>query len=255
MKGIIQQEIGKIEAARGIRILFACESGSRAWGFPSPDSDWDVRFIYARPQAEYLSLREQKDTLDFAIKEDLDLAGWDIRKTLQLIGRSNATPAEWLQSPSIYSEVEGFREACFSEATRHYNPHGAYAHYIGLATGSFKKIENAEQGAKLKTWFYVLRPLLAAKWIRDQATVPPMEFAPLMLAGCHDNMQQLLSDLIAQKAQLDESATLPIPADIESYARALYTELDADRANIPQHAREGWEALDASFLSWTSSTA
>ena len=111
MKEKILEKLKEIEKANNIKILFACESGSRAWGFPSPDSDYDVRFVYVRNIEDYLSVREHKDQLSFPITDVLDVYGWDLKKVLMLMNKSNTTIFEWLQSPQIYFEEEGFREA------------------------------------------------------------------------------------------------------------------------------------------------
>ena len=105
----ITAALAALEAQHGIRILYACESGSRAWGFPSPDSDYDVRFIYVHPLDWYLGLDEGPDTLNFPVDDELDLAGWELRKTLRLLRGSNAALFEWLQSPIVYHEAPGFR--------------------------------------------------------------------------------------------------------------------------------------------------
>jgi predicted nucleotidyltransferase len=109
MQTRIATALAALEAQHGIRILCACESGSRAWGFPSPDSDYDVRFIYVHALDWYLGLDEGPDTLNFPVDDELDLAGWELRKTLRLLRSSNAALFEWLQSPIVYHEVPGFR--------------------------------------------------------------------------------------------------------------------------------------------------
>src|SRR5450755_2879949 len=86
----IKQKLYELETNQNIRILYACESGSRAWGFPSPDSDFDVRFIYARTTNDYLSIHEIKDVIDLPVNEVLDIGGWDIKKALKLFLKSNA---------------------------------------------------------------------------------------------------------------------------------------------------------------------
>ena len=110
MKQLITDKLATVEKENYIKILFSCESGSRGWEFPSPDSDYDVRFIYVRPYRYYLSVMERADDLNFAIDGDLDMYGWDIRKVLQLMRKSNVTPFEWLQSPIIYRQEPGFKE-------------------------------------------------------------------------------------------------------------------------------------------------
>src|ERR1044072_9601128 len=103
MQEIIQQQIRNIEKEHHVRILYACESGSRAWGFASPDSDYDVRFIYTRRADDYLSISERRDVIELPVNEVLDIGGWDIRKALQLFLKSNAPLYEWLQSPVVYA--------------------------------------------------------------------------------------------------------------------------------------------------------
>src|SRR5690349_14763485 len=98
---LVREHLNKIENEFRVRILYACESGSRAWGFPSPDSDFDVRFIYVHDRDWYLSLSEDRDTIEKNLPGDLDIGGWDIRKTLRLISKSNVIPLEWLQSPIV----------------------------------------------------------------------------------------------------------------------------------------------------------
>jgi uncharacterized protein len=104
----INQQLTTIEQTQNVRILYACESGSRAWGFASPDSDYDVRFIYLQPRANYLSIYDRRDVIDLPVNAVLDINGWDIRKTLQLFYKSNGALYEWLQSPIVYKEEPGF---------------------------------------------------------------------------------------------------------------------------------------------------
>jgi len=111
MQTIITNKLTDIAAERGIRILFACESGSRGWQFPSPDSDYDVRFIYACPMDDYLTVADRDEQIGFPINDELDILGWDIRKVLRLKQKSNTTPFEWLQSPIVYMQQPGFRSA------------------------------------------------------------------------------------------------------------------------------------------------
>ena len=86
MRAYVAAKLGAVAAEEGVRVLYAAESGSRAWGFASPDSDHDVRFIYAHERDWYVSLWEDRDVVERGIDEKLvDLAGWDIRKALRLL--------------------------------------------------------------------------------------------------------------------------------------------------------------------------
>ena len=158
-----------------VTILYACESGSRAWGFPSPDSDYDVRFIYAHPQDWYLSLFEQRDVIEQPINDLLDISGWDLRKALQLLFKSNAALIEWLHSPITYMQdneiVNNLREL----ATISFQPLGVCHHYLGMAKKGWDDVSEQEY-VKLKRYFYILRALLCCEWIIHKKTIPPVEF-------------------------------------------------------------------------------
>ena len=112
----IQRSIDEIEQSENVTVLYACESGSRAWGFHSQDSDYDVRFIYAHPPDWYLSvdLEKKRDVIERPILDDLDVSGWDLRKSLQLFRKSNPPLLEWLDSPIVYRDR--FDVAFFSRA-------------------------------------------------------------------------------------------------------------------------------------------
>lgn len=105
MKNIIEEKLNEIEKNEEVKILLAVESGSRAWGFPSPDSDYDVRFIYLRKLNEYLKLETIKDVIEWQLDDVLDINGWDIKKVLQLMFKSNPSIIEWLSSPIVYRET------------------------------------------------------------------------------------------------------------------------------------------------------
>lgn len=180
MKKLILDRLNELEIEHNIKILYACESGSRAWGFASPNSDWDVRFMYVHTRDWYLSIDEQKDMLDFAIDaNELDLTGWDLRKTLRLFRGSNASPFEWLQSPIVYLDPYNFKSRLWDLTEDYFKPRSAAFHYLGLAKSSSKK-GLVDGLMDIKKYFYVLRPLLAAYWICTKKTAPPMEFAPLL---------------------------------------------------------------------------
>ncbi len=209
MQQLILERLNQIETEKNIKILYACESGSRGWGFASPDSDYDIRFIYVRDINWYLSIHERKDFLDFSIDEnDLDINGWDLRKLLGLLRKSNATPFEWLQSPIIYREVEDFRKDCMHFFPNYFNPKTLANHYLGIATGALKAGIIGDE-FNIKKYFYVLRPVLAAKWVVDQKNVPPMEFQQL-LEGI--NKQRILLEeieqLVEQKLKAKEGALI-----------------------------------------------
>jgi predicted nucleotidyltransferase len=178
MRAQIMQALRDIEATHDVTVLFACESGSRGWGFASPDSDYDVRFIYVNRLPWYLTVQPRRDVIEVPISGDLDINGWDLRKALGLMRESNPTLLEWLRSPIVYRDdavaMPRFRalsEAVFSNAR-------GWHHYTSMAKKNFREHLQADE-VRYKKYLYVLRPLLAARWIRAQPGVPPMRFADL----------------------------------------------------------------------------
>lgn len=176
-----------IERTHNVTILYACESGSRAWGFASPDSDYDVRFIYVHPLPWYLSVETQRDVIERPIDDVLDVSGWELRKTLQLLLRSNPVLPEWLDSPVVYRE-ESKPVQCLRELTENYfSSLKGYHHYYSMAIKNYRGYFKSDQ-VRLKKYLYVLRPLLAARWIESHHTAPPMRFAALAEGTLTDEM-------------------------------------------------------------------
>lgn len=202
MEQAIHKQLHNIAAVRGIRILYACESGSRAWGFPSPDSDYDVRFVYAHPAAAYLSIREAKDVIELPIDELLDIGGWDLRKTLQLFLKSNAPLYEWLQSPIVYQQQGSLVGELRSLMPRYFSRRAACHHYLSMARNTFRELQGPE--VRLKKYFYALRPLLAALWVLERKEVPPMQFDQLRTLIANPHWQAAVSELLEQKRQSNE---------------------------------------------------
>lgn len=212
MKEIIRNKLRKIEKEHGIKILYSCESGSRAWGFPSPDSDYDIRFIYLRQLEDYLTIQPKKDHLSFPINDELDIYGWDISKVLQLITRSNTTPFEWLQSSVIYREDKIFQKELWKLCQSYFCPRSNIHHYLGVARGAMETMQ--EEEIKIKKLFYVLRPLLAALWCVELKTIAPMSIFPLMDLLSGDLREKVLS-LIDLKSTSAEGYLIKIDKDIK----------------------------------------
>ncbi|MBR0440703.1 MAG: nucleotidyltransferase domain-containing protein, partial [Firmicutes bacterium] len=180
MKELILSRLRQIEKDNGVRILLAVESGSRAWGFASSDSDYDVRFIYARPAEDYLRIEEIRDVIEVPISGELDINGWDLKKTLRLLYRSNPTLFEWFSSPIVYRETPF--AARFREIMNDYfSRKKSLYHYISMAEGNYREFLKGET-VKAKKYFYVLRPVLACRWVLDRGTPPPMLFSDLASA-------------------------------------------------------------------------
>jgi predicted nucleotidyltransferase len=203
----IRAELNAIERAESVRILLAVESGSRAWGFPSSDSDYDVRFVYVRPLETYLAVTPLRDVIERPVDGTLDVSGWDLRKALQLMLRSNAVLIEWLTSPVRYRNWDGADDllalarsaASLSALTYHYQ-HQARRSFEALGEGN---------SARLKSYCYALRSALAIAWIRQRGEAPPMAIGAL-IAGLTlpQALVQPIRHLIALKLESAENAMM-----------------------------------------------
>jgi len=200
----------EIEQQYNVRILYACESGSRAWGFPSIDSDYDVRFIYTLSKNQYLSIEEKKDTIDIPVNEVLDINGWDFRKSLRLFYNSNAPLYEWLQSPVVYKQDESFLKTLKPLMSEYFSLRKGMHHYLGMAKNAGTDLRGSE--IKIKKYFYCLRPLLSALWIVDKQELPPMEFVLLRAQIKNEVWQNAIDELLNIKTQATEKTTIqPVP--------------------------------------------
>jgi predicted nucleotidyltransferase len=179
MKQRIVQELDKIEKEHGIRILLASESGSRAWGFPSNDSDYDVRFIYSNNTDWYLSIGNKRDVVELPIDEILDINGWDLKKALQLMRKSNSPLLEWLSSPIKYIVLPEAYEKLLELSKLAFKPETSCHHYLAMARKSIENL-NGDGKAKLKTYMYAIRPMLCCEWIIQHLSQPPMQISELL---------------------------------------------------------------------------
>jgi predicted nucleotidyltransferase len=216
MQDIILSQLSELERTHNVRILFAIESGSRAWGFPSPDSDYDVRFVYAHQPEWYVSLTEQSDVIELPVNEVLDIGGWDIRKALRLMAKSNAVIFEWMQSPIVYKEQEGFLSAFAAIAPSSFSPIAAMHHYLSMAKGKFAECMEGEQ-VKLKRYMYCLRALLSALWIMNRKSIPPMEIQHLLAEMTDQQLRDKVTELIGLKATKPESYLHPHEHALEEF--------------------------------------
>ncbi|MFF2889708.1 nucleotidyltransferase domain-containing protein [Paenibacillus sp. NPDC057967] len=230
----IRRELERLEQEEGIRILYACESGSRAWGFPSQDSDYDVRFIYVRPVDWYLSIFEKRDVIERPISEMLDISGWDLRKTLNLFRKSNPPLMEWLDSPIIYSEAFQTADRLRELSYEAYSPKASIYHYLHMARGNYRTYLQGEV-VRIKKYFYVLRPILACEWILRMGKMPPMAFESLVdeLLPKDGELYRLIGELLARKKagdELDDEPRLPL---LNEYIEDRLASLEQAAAQLP----------------------
>ncbi len=201
----VQRRLDIIERHEGCRILFAIESGSRAWGFPSPDSDYDVRFVYARPVSWYLSLSPGRDVIETPIEDDMDVNGWDLRKALLLVLKSNAVISEWMESPIVYRQDAVALRQLRRFADRALHPRALTYHYSHLARQQVAAKLSKDRIA-LKRYFYALRPALALRFLRtNPGCRPPMHLAALMSeTALPAATRRKIDELVAIKRQTRE---------------------------------------------------
>jgi predicted nucleotidyltransferase len=234
MRQRIEEELAAIEHQYDIQILLAIESGSRAWGFPSVDSDYDVRFIYAHRIDTYLSIESPRDVIERPIDRVLDISGWDLRKALRLVVRSNPVVFEWLASPVQYKSVEGLvtRIRSLSDQTC-FLPALAY-HYDRMARHSFDEVRSHAEAISLKTYCYALRPCLARLWIRQFGTAPPMDLPTLLEKSVvADDLRKVIFELVELKAAgTEETVASRVPA-LDDFISGVLSE-PAIRPTMPE---------------------
>lgn len=247
MKETILSKLNEIENRENVRILLAVESGSRAWGYASPDSDYDVRFIYVRPKEDYLRLEKTRDVIELPIEGELDMNGWDLDKTLRLLRASNPTLFEWFSSPIVYRETS-FAQELRSIMQRYFSSKRGLSHYLSMASNNYREYLKGDT-VKAKKYFYVLRPVLACRWILDKGTPPPMLFSKLMEAELDPLLLPDVNRLLDLKMNAPEIKTIPKIESINHYLGSSIEEVRSRIVQLPQDANHGWEELDQLFLS------
>ncbi|RII41177.1 nucleotidyltransferase domain-containing protein [Galactobacter valiniphilus] len=226
----IDERLSGVEAAHGVRVLWAIESGSRAWGFPSPDSDYDARFLYLRPAADYLSLWPVRDVIETPLDAVFDVNGWDLAKAVRLIVKGNAAALEWLRSPIVYFGDAAFRDRALALAERVTRREDLGRHYLHVAR------QQRLGRANLKRFFYVLRPAAALHWLAEHPDriLPPMDL-PTLLAEANPGaaVRSAAEGLIALKSRTREMGAGEVPAVL-----AEFVERELARAVVFEAAGE-----------------
>jgi len=232
MNETILKKLSEIEAKEKVVILYACESGSRACGFPSDNSDYDIRFLYIRPYAWYLSIEQKPDVLEYKLEGDLDANGWDLRKALGLFQKSNPPLFEWLNSPIKYFEKYSTADKMRQLMPIYYSPIACAHHYLHMAQGNYREYLNGEQ-VWLKKYFYVLRPLLAIKWIESGFGPVPTEFQVLVNRMIEDiKLKAEIEQLVTLKLQGDELAKGPRLRMISDFIERELSRLESSSINF-----------------------
>jgi predicted nucleotidyltransferase len=225
----IDERLTGVEAEHEVRIALAIESGSRAWGFPSPDSDYDCRFVFIRPVEQYLSPWVRRDVIETPLDAVLDVNGWELGKALKLLLKGNGVIIEWLRSPIVYRGDAGFRDDMLAFATEFADRGLIARHYLHLGERQRTVYLGDGEDVSIKKIFYALRPAAMLRWLRLRPgeAIAPMHF-PTVMAGCEPpaDVAAVVEDLMARKAQTRELGSARLPEPIRAF---IDTEFDLAR--------------------------
>ncbi|HYH75529.1 MAG TPA: nucleotidyltransferase domain-containing protein [Candidatus Saccharimonadales bacterium] len=222
--------------SEGVECIFGVESGSRSWGFASPDSDYDVRFIYLRPQADYLRITRPRDVIEFCEPvNNLDMVGWDAPKALQLLGKSNPSIIEWLHTPLVYSKhdqalviLQEAAKACFSAKA-------LAMHYTLLGEGHVAKYILRKEMIAPKKYFYALRSILSAQFVIHNNQPAPIVFEELLsVSHIPSDIRTIIDDLLAAKKVAGEKEQIVPLAQLNTYIIDKLEELLPAARKLPQ---------------------
>jgi predicted nucleotidyltransferase len=241
----IDRRLASVIDEHDVRIPWAIESGSRAWGFPSPDSDYDCRFLFVRSRDHYLSLWPERDVIETPLDDTYDVNGWDLAKTLKLIAKGNATAIEWLRSPIVYTGDEGFRDELLALAGDIGDRVAVGRHYLHVA-------QQQRAGAPtLKRFFYVLRPATALRWLDTHPgdAVPPMDLPTLLAeSDVTDEVRDAALELIAVKSETREMGVGSPPDVLERFVTAQLDRAAHFETDVPKHDLVRVQALTDEFF-------
>ena len=249
METKILQRLKNIESKYDVKILLAVESGSRAWGFASKDSDYDVRFVYVHRKEWYLTLIEGRDVIEELDSDGvMDFAGWDIRKALLLMGKGNCAFAEWLNSPIIYYKDAEFFQSISSLKNDYFRKVSAVNHYYHMAMNHDKRYLE-KRGCEMKRFMYHLRGLLAAKWAAIHGTYPHVLFEELVEKMVEEeNIKNEIGKLVELKRESREHNTTIVNDDLVNYANGIAEDINSILGSFPDDKTQDFKKLDEFFL-------
>ena len=247
----IDARLAAVAREHEVSVPLAIESGSRAWGFPSPDSDYDCRFVFVRPADHYLSLWQRRDVIETPLERELDVNGWDLRKAIKLLLKGNAVIVEWLRSPIIYHGEAWFRDACLEFANRFTDRNLIGRHYLHLGEQQRRNFFGDGQSVAQKKIFYVLRPAATLRWLRlhEGRSVAPMHL-PTLMRECNppEEIAAEVSKMIAQKAVAREMGVAPISTSIATFIDAEFEQGRALFSGRPHRHSEKFAAEADAFF-------
>jgi len=246
MQDLIVQKLTEIECTEQVRILHAVESGSRAWGFASPDSDYDVRFIYVRDSAHYMKLEKTRDVIEWQLDETLDINGWDLQKALRLLRKSNPTLFEWASSPVVYYTTPEWANINAVFPSYFLSNSGVY-HYLSMAEGNYREYLKRDI-VRMKKYLYVLRPIFACQWILDKGTPPPMLFSELVAAQASPALAEEIQKLLEIKVNASEKKEMPRIEPLNRFIEESLPILKSRAEVLPASKAGNLDTLNNVFL-------
>tara|TARA_R110002095_G_scaffold138431_1_gene120009 strand:- start:299 stop:1102 length:804 start_codon:yes stop_codon:yes gene_type:complete len=249
----IMKTLTKIEENHDVQILHAAESGSRAWGFHSPNSDYDVRFLYVHERDWYLSIYPGRDVIELPINETYDVSGWDLKKTLHLAMKSNAVVMEWLQSPIIYKTSTDFTESLKTFCGDCFHTKALMYHYINLGTRQIDQTWRTTETTQIKKYFYMIRPAMALRWLAENkgSKLAPMNIQDLMDGGnVPQAIRDMMDDLIAQKMACEEKTETKRIKTLDDFIMQEYSAAEERAADMSAPEKEMGRRADDLFRSW-----
>lgn len=246
MTDIILEKLKEIEKAENVKILYCIESGSRAWGFASPDSDYDVRFIYIRPMEYYLGFDKMRDVIEYEMNDTYDISGWDIQKAFSLLYKSNPTLFEWIQSPIVYYTTDAWKQAS-KICDEYFSEKDALYHYLNTVKYNLKSYLSDER-FETKTYFYVLRSLLCCKWIMEYGKKPPMLFSDLCEKYLDGEIKYMVEELVKRKVSSNETEYCEHIEIIDEFIRSEISLVENYLSNIKREKTNSWDRINEMFI-------
>ena len=244
---LIKERLRGIEKQHNVKILYAVESGSRAWGFESVDSDYDIRFIYAHNKNWYLNILPKKDVIEYPIIDMYDYSGWDLRKTMFLMNKSNPVLFEWLKSPIVYCK-DDFSFAIIEQLAKDYfSPISSIYHYLHMAKGNFRQYLQADE-VRIKKYFYVLRPLFSCMWIENFNESPPMEFERLLILIKDKKLLSRIRELLLRKKSGIELGLEPKITEVNTFIENMLQHFEQMADTFDPRIKPKQELLEEGFI-------
>lgn len=247
MDAIIRAKLSEIEQKAHVRIIWAVETGSRAWGFASPNSDYDVRFVYIREKKEYLRLEEIRDSLDAQQDDLLDIEGWDLRRVLRMVYRSTPEVYEWFSSPIIYRSTPEAVELQML-LPEYFSVKKCAQNYIHTASVDYRTYFQDEEVWLVK-YFYLLRQMLQAKWLLEEKRMPPMLFEELVRQKLEEEWKDYILELLQKKQTSAELGKAQRNKKLIEYIGQSLKEMGQEVLALKEEGKTSWEKLNQYFYS------